>query len=250
MAHIAGETGQRSRRARARSPGRPVAALVSCLAFVLVAAGFVAFVLWPRTLSAVAPDAPALPITIDGVLFNVPPAAIRVPLQRRAGSQERLDLAFLWPSLSPPDAAAKPALSEEPQPNDRLFATIARSDGTLGPFERLKTIYPRYLADEQFSGPDGLLIIGFRDGTPYQGEDLYLDSAAPERFMARCSRPGAGVTPGTCLFERRIGPAEITARFPRDWLADWRGVAAGIDRLIAQMQKSDDGRPTTGDRNR
>jgi len=25
-------------------------------------------------------------------------------------------------------------------------------------------------------------------------------------------------------------------RFPRAWLDDWRGVAAGIDRLIAKLQ--------------
>ena len=62
----------------------------------------------------------------------------------------------------------------------------------------------------------------FRDGTPYQGEDLYVEAAAPERFMPRCSRPGAGATPGTCLYERRIGAADIMVRFPRDWLIDWR----------------------------
>ena len=30
--------------------------------------------------------------------------------------------------------------------------------------------------------------------------------------------------------------AEITLRFPREWLQDWRGVAAGFDRLMAQLQ--------------
>ncbi len=47
-------------------------------------------------------DAPALPITVAGVLFQVPPAAIRATVQRHAGPQERIDLAFLWPSLKPP----------------------------------------------------------------------------------------------------------------------------------------------------
>ena len=44
--------------------------------------------LWPRWPgSAVAPDAPSLPITIGGVLFNVRPAAIRIPIQRYPGAQ-------------------------------------------------------------------------------------------------------------------------------------------------------------------
>ena len=56
-----------------------------------------------------APDAPSLPITVAGVAFNVPPAAIRIPVQRRPGAHERVDLAFLWPSLEPPDPHAKVA---------------------------------------------------------------------------------------------------------------------------------------------
>ena len=40
---------------------------------------------------------------------------------------------------------------------------------------------------------------------------------------------------GTCLHERLIDPAEITLRFPSAWLDDWRGVAAGADRLLAQL---------------
>src|SRR3954466_16395944 len=83
-----------------------VFALVTLVALIVLAAAFVALVLWPRWPgTAVAPDAPALPITIGGVLFNVPPAAIRVAMQRHAGAQERIDLAFLWPSLDPPDAS-------------------------------------------------------------------------------------------------------------------------------------------------
>ena len=31
----------------------------------------------------------------------------------------------------------------------------------------------------------------------------------------------------------RIGGADITVRFPREWLSDWRAVSDGIERLIA-----------------
>jgi hypothetical protein len=37
------------------------------------------------------------------------------------------------------------------------------------------------------------------------------------------------------LLERRIGNADVTLRFPRDWLSDWKSVAAGIDRLMARL---------------
>ena len=222
----------RVRRARAnlRLP------LVVSLALALLAVGYVTFVLWPHWPGVDALNAPALPITVASELFNVPPAAIRLPTQRHAGPQERLDLAFLWPSLNPPDPTAKPSLSDEPNALDRMFVTIAAADGTLPPVERIDAIFRRYLADERFESPDGLTIMSFRDGTPYQGEDLYLDGAAPEKFLTRCTRPGAVGTPGMCLYEQRIGAASITVRFPREWLADWRGLARAVDRLIAGLR--------------
>ena len=83
--------------------------LVVFAAVAAIAIIYVVYVLWPRWPGPPAgADAPALPITIGGITFNVPPAAIRIPVQRRPGAQERLDLAFLWPSLEPPDANAKP----------------------------------------------------------------------------------------------------------------------------------------------
>jgi hypothetical protein len=192
---------------------------------------------WPA--AGVAPDAPSLPISVGGLVFNVPPAAIRMPLQRRAGTQNRLDLVFLWPALAPPDPAAKPVASEAVPAIDRLFVTITAPDDTLGPAERIRTIYPRYFDFGRFAGPDGLLVIRFRDGTPYQAEDLFYDPAAPERFVVRCSRPGAGPTPGICLLERRFADAaDVTVRFPRDWLVDWRQVSAGIEKLLASLRAS------------
>ena len=74
---------------------------LSILAMVGLAGAPIAYMLWPQA-KPVAPDAPSLPITVGGVAFNVPPAAIRFKMQRRAGAQARVDLAFLWPSLEPP----------------------------------------------------------------------------------------------------------------------------------------------------
>src|ERR1700730_8394035 len=81
----------------------------ACLALLVLAAGFVvSYMLWPTWPSApVALDAPAMPITVANVLFDVPPAAIRAAVQRHPGPHERGDLAFLWPSLTPPQPDGK-----------------------------------------------------------------------------------------------------------------------------------------------
>lgn len=239
-------TGEHARRLRRRPPRRGshgplLLPLVVLAAGALLAFLYIGYVLWPRWPGPpVGPNAPALPITVAGVTFNLPPAAIRVAMQRRPGAQDRVDLAFQWPSLEPPDPAAKappPAKGVAPAPTpafERIFVTIAAAGDTLDPAHRVVNIYPRYTETEAVPGPGGLAVLAFREGSPYQGEDLIYDATAPG-FLVRCTRNGAGPTPGTCLYERRFEAADIVVRFPRDWLGDWQTVASRIDRLIASL---------------
>ena len=88
---------------------------------------------------------------------------------------------------------------------------------------------------------DGLALVAFRADTPYQGEDLVFDESAPERFVARCSRPTENLTSGSCLLERFVGQANVTIRFPREWLVDWRALASRLDRLIAALHPNPQG---------
>jgi hypothetical protein len=244
-------TGRR-RRAR-RGLTSPFAILGALGAAAVV---FIAYVLWPTWPSApVALDAPALPITIGNMLFQVPPAAIRATVQRHGGPQERLDLAFLWPSLKAPrpDGEANSQTASKPldangaddetgsiakvaagSPSGRVFVTVTALRSLLPPIERLNSIYPQYVEAKAVAGADGLAILPFRAGTPYEGEDLIYVAGNPEQFFARCSRL-TGAVPGTCIHERVLGTADITLRFPRDWLDHWRDVAASFDNLIAQL---------------
>lgn len=219
---------------------------VAIILLVAAAAAFVTYVLWPTWPSQpVALDAPAIPVTVAGVLFDVPPAAIREAVQRHPGQHERIDLYFDWPALTPPQPDDKPADKEPIDAENaaaaataaeakRLFVTIAGLGAVLPPLERLRTIYPRYIESQAAAGPDGLAILPFRAATPYAGEDLVYIGSSPEQFFARCTRAGRTV-PGTCIQERMVDQAEVTLRFPLAWLSDWRNVAAGFDRLIAQL---------------
>lgn len=211
---------------------------VLLLALALFAGSFVAYVLWPAWPGAPAPlDAPILPITVEGVLFEVPPGAIRAAVQRHPGPHDRIDLAFEWPSLTPPppDDAPQSLEAATPAPaTARLFVTIAPLGSVLPPNERLRSIYPRYVEAAASAGADGLAILPFRADSPYRGEDLVYAADAPERFFARCTRQ-IGIVEGNCIVDRAVGGAAITLRFARDWLKDWRGVAAGFDRLLTQL---------------
>jgi hypothetical protein len=205
---------------------------MALIAVGAAALAFVIYALWPRWPDVpVAADAPPLPIVIAGVPFNVPPRAIRVAMQRRAGTHERIDLVFAWPSLAPPDPDAAVPVGAR----DRVFVTVAAADA-LPPLDRLKTIYPRYTTSDPTPAAAGLTLRAFRDGTPYQGEDLAFDAEAPEKFLARCARAANPLTPATCLAEHRIGDADVTLRFPRDWLDHWRDVEAGFETLIGRLR--------------
>ena len=216
--------------------------VVVLAALAFGAFGYIGYVLWPGS-AASHVDAPPLPITVGGVAFNLPPTAIRVAAQRRPGVHARVDLAFLWPSLEPPDANEKnPAL---PADGDvapsatlaRIFMSITAAGDAFAPADRALTIYPRYTAAQPQPGANGLVVLGFRDGTPYDGEDLIYD-AEGSAFLVRCNRNGAGRLPGICLYEQRIGRADILLRFPRNWLSEWRVVAANLERLIKTLSVS------------
>jgi hypothetical protein len=165
-------------------------------------------------------------------------------IQRHSGPQERIDLAFAYPSLEAPETpkhVSADAVEEAVQPIDRIFLSIAAHHDTLAPEIRVRTIYPRYLEQAATQGQhglgqdglaqDGLTMRAFRDGTPYSGEDLFF--ANTPDFSARCTRDDK--TPGMCLTERRIDDADLTFRFPRSWLARWRDVANATDRLTVQL---------------
>ena len=89
--------------------------------------------------------------------------------------------------------------------------TIAASDTTLAPLERLKTIYPRYADAAPIVGADGLSVQGFRDGSPYQGEDLICEPASPERFLLRCTRQIAATPACACTSGASAAPTSRCA---------------------------------------
>ena len=205
--------------------------------FAASAIALVAYLLWP-TWSSGGTDAPdKVPVSVGGTLFNLPVTAIRMKIQRHSGPQERVDLDFLYPSLEAPNGPRHVTAEEVDttmQPIDRIFLSIAAHHDLLSPEQRLATIYPRYLEPSATTPDDGLTMRPFRGDTPYGSEDLY--SAGAPALTARCTRDAA--TPGMCLSERRVDGADLTFRFPRSWLSQWREVAGAMDRLTLQLHGS------------
>ena len=220
-------------RQRRRGSHLPLFAITTTIGGLAVA--LVAYLLWPTwgTVGGGEPD--RLPVSIGGTLFNVPPMAVRMKIQRHSGPQERIDLDFTFPALdvpSEPKRVSREGVAETAHPIDRIFLSIAAHHDALAPEARIATIYPRYLESGSTPFEGGLTMRSFRESTPYGGEDLF--QAASPAFTARCTRDGA--TPGMCLSERRIEGADLTFRFPRSWFAQWREVASAMDRLTIRLR--------------
>src|SRR4029453_8747321 len=115
--HVSQERARHLRRRRREKSGQLLLPLITFAMVAVLAFVYIGYVLCPRGPTQRL-NAPALPIMVAVVAFTLPPAAIRVPVQRRPGAQERVDLAFLWPSLAPPEANGKP----QPQAREGLAA--------------------------------------------------------------------------------------------------------------------------------
>jgi hypothetical protein len=224
------------RGARLHHRGHLIPIILGCA----VAAGgiaLIAYLLWPTWATNASSGPARLPVSVGGTLFNVPAAAIRMKIQRHTGPQERVDLSYVFPSLEAPDApkhVSADTVEDAIQPIDRIFLSISAHHDALAPETRVRTIYPRYLAQAPATMQDGLTVRAFRDGSPYGNEDLIV--AEQPALNARCSRDAA--TPGMCLTERRIDGADLTFRFPRSWLSQWRDVANAMDRLAMQLHSA------------
>ena len=227
-------TAQHLARDSRRDPRGHLVPIVLAGLFTAGAIALVAYLLWPTWGAEASSDPARLPVSVGGALFNVPTRAVRMKIQRHSGPQERVDLSFAFPSLEAPDAprhVSVDTIEEAVQPIDRIFLSISAHHDALTPETRLRTIYPRYLEQTSTSGQYGLTVRAFRDGSPYSNEDLFL--ADTPGLDARCTRDTA--TPGMCLSERRVEGADLTFRFPRSWLAQWRDVANAMDRLTAEL---------------
>src|ERR1700749_248374 len=185
----------RGARRRHRSHMIPI---VASSAIGAVAIALVAYLLWPTWSTDASSDPARLPVSVGGTLFNVPPMAVRMTIQRHSGPQERGDLNFAYPSLEIPEGpkhVSADTVQDAIQPIDRIFLSISAQHDAMAPDVRIDTIYPHYLEQTAAPAQDGLTLRAFRDGTPYSGEDL-LFADAP-KLVARCTRDGA--TPGMCL---------------------------------------------------
>lgn len=210
--------------------------MIPLFASVLIAGASIAaiaYLLWPTWHKSTNSGPDRIPVSIGDTFFNVPSFAFRRNVQKHSGPQESVELQYQYPSLSAVEERAANAETFDMSllKIDRILLTISAHHDAMSPEERLSTIYPRYINQALVTQHDGLTAKPFRDGSPYESETLYVGDNPT--LIARCTRNGD--TPGMCISERRINGADLTFRFPLEWLRQWRQVAQSLDHLTAQL---------------
>ena len=149
-------------------------------------------------------------------------------------------LAAGWESLRAPGARALRlpwrafAGDGAAQPDEPVFVTVRLADGSLAPAERPSVLYARFVAADARSAAGGLIRRRFRDGTPFEGEDLVVAAPDGRAFWARCPTPGGrGDGASGCLTEMRFGDIDVQVRFSPALLPRWELLASGLHRRFA-----------------
>jgi hypothetical protein len=131
-----------------------------------------------------------------------------------------------WPSLGP-------AL---PQNRSRLLVTLSPPDKVNEPATQL-AVYARFLTPTVWSNPGGLVVRGFRKGSPYEGDELYVSVPDGRGFAARCplDTTAAATLDELCRVTFRHRGLDVNIRFPRAIIADWELMIGGVRRTLDGM---------------
>ena len=101
--HVSQERGRHLRRRRREKGGQLLLPLVVLAAVAVSAFVYIGYVLWPRWPTPRL-DAPALPITVAGVAFNLPPAPGTMPTPSQAFARVFMTIAAAATRLPRPTA--------------------------------------------------------------------------------------------------------------------------------------------------
>lgn len=131
-----------------------------------------------------------------------------------------------WPSFGPAD----------PQSRSAMLVTLSPPDKVNEPATQL-AVYARFLTTTVWSNPGGLVVRGFRKGSPYEGDELYVSVPDGRGFAARCPVDTAATQPldELCRVTFRHRGMDVNIRFPRAIIADWELMLGGVRRAIDGM---------------
>jgi hypothetical protein len=176
-------------------------------------------------------------LKIGDLALIVPENYLQYASARRGGTRREIALFAKLPEMSgysEPDAWT----FSENGTHSPVIHILVREDGSgVAETARLRRIYLNEVQDPHGQpGPFGLLEYAFRDDSGYRGEDLLVGHADGRTIVMRCARPAADLPNPSCQRELPLPHgAALSYRFVRSRLAEWRGIARGVDNLVMRF---------------
>jgi hypothetical protein len=166
------------------------------------------------------------PARIGDVALSVPQSLIGPEPDDAGRLVGMVRLRLDWPGLGPAPLHGR----------NRLLVTLSPPDKVNEPATQL-SVYARFLTATVWSNPGGLVVRGFRKGSPYEGDELYVSVPDGRGFAARCPLDtGAGAAlDELCRVTFRHRGVDVNIRFPRAIIADWELMLGGVRRTIDGM---------------
>lgn len=172
--------------------------------------------------------------SVGDVRLRIASAYVRPGETASSSGVDRIDLAASAPDFRPVDFQ-----KAQVDPNGIVFLRLQPQEGTLDPGERVVKLYVRFLEQEQWSHPGGLIMRRFEQGSPYEREELYIAPPEGRLFAARCMRPAQPPDglPNTCIAELRLRGLDVQLRFSPDLLPEWEQLMSGARGLVESMAR-------------
>ncbi|EJN04847.1 hypothetical protein [Phyllobacterium sp. YR531] len=165
-------------------------------------------------------------IVIGNDVLQIPANMIRFDRQRRDGIADRVDLYLHWPDMQGYTPELKDDFNGAGSGKRLLFLTFEERQGSQDMSGRYGPVYLPLTEGPGIAGPADLTIQRFRSDSGFVNEELLVapDHGAKRPFVARClDEQSSRDNLASCQSDIFIGSnLQLTYRFPREMLGDWR----------------------------
>lgn len=175
---------------------------------------------------------------VGNIRFQIPENYTRYPSQRGGGRISSIDMHALLPNLEPYSSERQDRFADNSAASDVVYFSLGESAAPLNSARRLKDIYSKYLeTTAPAEGPDGLQLFPFRPDSGYADQDLLVGKDAESRMLLLlCDRQTPLIESPNCSRSLLLGPnLELTYRYKRDHLDDWREIDTALSELVAEF---------------
>jgi hypothetical protein len=180
-----------------------------------------------------------LNIQLGSVRLVLSSEYVRNPDHRISGEFSELEIAANTNDFRPATRPDKLRPGMDDASEGIVYISLRAQEKSLDPAERPARLYVRFLEQDEWSHPGGLVMRRFEEGSPFGREDLYMAPPEGRVFAARCTRPmqPPDGLPNTCLSEMRFNGLDVRLRFSPNHLGDWERLVAGVRGLVNSMMK-------------